>query len=154
MVPGGVWLCPPGAVLIFPVLLSSSVGGLCRPGRLGLVAPCGPELRALGSNFSTQTGTEEVTQDCQHRPRPGRPRQGDQVRTGSQRVEQSPVLEKTCSAGRGGESLPSHQSTGGIITTTNTLHPRHNQDSHQFKPDFARQIDLKGRRLLQHSQVR
>ena len=70
MVPGCVWLCPPGAVLIFPVLLSSSVGGLCRPGRLGLLAPCGPELRALGSNFSTQTGTEEVTQDLQHRPRP------------------------------------------------------------------------------------
>ena len=35
-----------------------------------LLAPCGPELRALGSNFSTQTGTEEVTQDLQHRPRP------------------------------------------------------------------------------------
>ena len=80
-------------------------------GQAGTGGPVWLVVRALGSNFSTQTGTEEVTQDCQHRPRPGRPRQGDQVRTGSQRVEQSPVLEKTCSAGRGGESLPSHQST-------------------------------------------
>ena len=38
--------------------------------RLGLLAPSGPELRALGSNFSTGTGTEEVAQDQHSLPRP------------------------------------------------------------------------------------
>ena len=38
--------------------------------RLGLLAPSGPELRALGSNFSTGTGTEEVAQDQHHLPLP------------------------------------------------------------------------------------
>ena len=46
-------------------LLAASEG--CR---LGLLAPSGPELRALGSNFSTQTGTEEVAQDQHHLPLP------------------------------------------------------------------------------------